>query len=98
MFGTVARLRPKPGAEQALLRMSEEWNRERRPQVKGVVGEYLFKSETHPGEYVMVAIFEDRESYRANAADPEQDRWYRRLREGLEADPEWDDGEVVQAF
>ena len=39
----------------------------------------------------------DRDAYRANASDPEQDRWYRRMREHLDADPEWTDGELVYA-
>ena len=50
-----------------------------------------------PDELILVAVFRDRESYRANADDPEQDKWYRQLREHLQADPEWTDGEVVFA-
>ena len=30
----------------------------------------------------------------ANAADPEQNTWYRRMREQLEEDPWWEDGEI----
>jgi quinol monooxygenase YgiN len=98
MFGTVAHMRPKPGSEQALLDFAKQWERERKPQVKGAVGGYLFRSEKNPGEYLMVAVFEDRGSYMANANDPEQDRWYRRMRELLVEDPTWEDGEVVGSF
>jgi hypothetical protein len=31
----------------------------------------------------------------ANANDPEQHQWYLKIRELLEADPEWEDGEFV---
>ena len=39
-----------------------------------------------------MAVFADERAYRRNAAAPEQDAWYRRLREALEADPVWEDG------
>jgi len=45
-----------------------------------------------------VAIFRDRESYRANADDPDQDAWYKRLCALLEADPEWEDGVILGGF
>lgn len=95
MFGTVARIRPKPGQEQALIAFSETWQRERGSKVPGFVHEYVFRSEQHPGDYLMVALFTDRESYMANANDPEQDRLYRQMRELLTEDPIWEDGEVV---
>jgi hypothetical protein len=42
-----------------------------------------------------VATFPAKAAYRANAADPEQDGWFRRMRELLIADPEWRDGRIV---
>jgi hypothetical protein len=50
------------------------------------------------GELIGVAIFKDKAAYTANAGDPEQDRWYRRVRELLVADPEWQDGEYIEAL
>jgi hypothetical protein len=93
-YGTIFRMRPKPGAEQQIVRLMEEWQRDRQPKVKGVVGGYLFKPDKRPGELVGVAVFQDRDSFMANANDPEQDAWYSRLREQLEADPEWEDGTI----
>ncbi len=95
MYGTVYRVQPKPGKEQDVIRMMEEWDRERRPKVKGVIGEYLYKLDK--GGMIGAVMFESKEAYFANAEDPEQDRWYRRFRELLEADPEWNDGEIVRA-
>ena len=97
-YGTVYHMRPKPGAEPHVVALLEEWERERKPKVQGAIGGYLFKPDNRPGQLIGVAIFRDHESYRANADDPEQDAWYRRLREHLEADPEWDDGIILGGF
>jgi quinol monooxygenase YgiN len=95
MFGTVAHIRPKAGQEEQFIAMMRQWETERQPQVEGARAAYLYKCEQHPGEYIMVAVFDDRESYFKNANDPAQDQWYRRLRELLESDPTWEDGEIV---
>lgn len=94
-FGSVFRMRARAGQEDAIVQMLRQWERERGPQVQGYVASYLFKSRAHPGELVGVAVFDSEESYRRNAEDPEQDRWYRQLRELLESDPEWNDGDVL---
>jgi len=95
MYGSIFRLRARPGQERALVEWVERWNRERRPKVEGFVTAYVYKSEKHPGEYINAVVFESREAYLKNADDPEQDRWYREMRALLESDPEWEDGEVI---
>jgi hypothetical protein len=47
----------------------------------------MLRPDRDPREVVLSALFESRDTYRKNADDPEQDRWYRGLREHLEADP-----------
>jgi quinol monooxygenase YgiN len=96
MYGTMARLRPKDGQREELRRLIGEWNRERRPTVRGARESYFLLPDTPSDEVVLFAVFDDQESYRANASDPAQDGWYRRLRECLADDPTWDDGEVVR--
>jgi quinol monooxygenase YgiN len=96
MFGTIARVMVQPGKEDEFLAIGEQWTREH-GSMKGQVAEYAFKAEGRPGEYWIIGIFRDRDTYTANAKDPETDRWYRRMRAVLEADPEWHDGEVVQS-
>ncbi len=98
MFGTISHLRPKSGKEEELLNYLREWDRVRRPQVKGALAGYLYRSEKNPGEWIMAVVFQDRDSYFANANDPEQDKWYRRLRDLLETDPTWEDGEIIGTF
>ena len=95
MFGTVAHVVVQPGKEQEFLAIGEQWTRER-GEATGETAEYVFQLEGRPREYLIVGIFADREAYYTNAKDPETDRWYRRMRATLEADPEWKDGEVIQ--
>ena len=72
------------------------WDKTRRPNVKGAEGGLLLKPDKGSGELVAVAIFSDKDSYHANAGDPGQHEWYLKLRALLEADPEWEDGEIVR--
>ena len=97
MYGTVAKMRLKPNHEEHVQALNDEFAAERGRRISGYVGSYVFRPDNNPGQLILVAIFSDRETYRANADDPEQDRWYRRMREHLDADPEWTDGEVVFA-
>lgn len=94
MFGTIARVTVQSGKEDEFLAIGEEWTRQR-GGTTGQVTEYVFKAEGRPREYFIVGIFRDRDTYYKNAADPETDRWYRRMRATIEADPEWNDGEVI---
>ncbi len=95
MYGTIAHMRPKAGHEQQIQDLLDQWNRERKPMVKGTRGGYVLRPDRDPREVVLMAVFENRDTYRANADDPEQDKWFRQLREHLEADPTWEDGEIT---
>jgi heme-degrading monooxygenase HmoA len=88
MYGTVARMKVKPGALESLKRMEE-----RHP--KGFIATYAYRMDSNPDELWLAVLFEDEASYRANANSPEQDHEYRDLRSHLREDPEWHDGEVV---
>ena len=96
MYGTVARMRIKPGQKQALLGIVGGWNRERRPKVKGAQTGYILFPDGDPNQAIMMAVFDDKDSYMANAADPNQDEWYPRFRKLLDVDPEWTDGEIQE--
>ena len=43
----------------------------------------------------MAVVFRDRESYESNAASPAQNEMYDQMRDLMESDPEWHDGEVI---
>lgn len=95
MYGTIFRMKVKPGKEEELVASFVKWEKERMPKVAGVVASVVLKSDRVPGEYLGVAVFKDRKSYTANAEDPEQDKWYRQIRQLLQSDPEWNDGKYV---
>lgn len=93
MYGTIAKLRVLPGHYAALKDLQAEWDRDRRPVTPGAGAAYYFSPDhAEEGVRYIVAIFDDRDAYRANADDPAQDEWYRRMRSHLAADPEWMDG------
>ncbi|MEX2446250.1 MAG: antibiotic biosynthesis monooxygenase [Dehalococcoidia bacterium] len=92
MYGTVARMRMKPGAGDQMRALMEEY--ERTP-IDGMVSTTVYRSDDDPDEVYLAVVFDSREAYRANAESPEQDERFRRMRELLEDDPEWHDGEVV---
>ena len=95
MYGTVFQIKVKPGQEQKIVEVFEEWGREREPKTQGSVVTLLLKPDNKSGEFVGVAVFKDKETYTTNANDPEQDNWYRKMRELIQADPVWNDGEFL---
>jgi hypothetical protein len=97
MFGTIYRMQPKVGLEDSIADYYRRWERERKPHVRGAIAGYVFKPTSRPGELMGVIVFDSPANYYGNADDPEQDRWYRQLRELLEADPEWTDGHILVA-
>lgn len=95
MYGTIALMRPKAGQEDAVKDLFEEWWTERRPKVKGAVANTLYRNKSNPAELIAAVVFDSEANYTANADDPEQDRWYRRLADLLEGEPRWIDGEII---
>ena len=91
MYGTVARMRAKPGTEAQLMALSDEFQE----QIPGLVNTYIYRSDSEPDTYWMTAVFTDQAAYRKNAESPEQDARYQQMRALLAADPEWHDGEIV---
>jgi quinol monooxygenase YgiN len=85
----------KPGMEHQLTQVSDQWWRERAPNVRGAVSSTVFKTDANPNEFIFIAIFDNKANYVANSNDPETDAWFQQLRACLEADPQWTDGEVV---
>jgi len=91
MYGTVARMKVKPGALQALKEMEE-----RKPS--GFIRSLVYQMDKDPNEILLVVLFRDKESYFANAESPAQHQEYLKVRAFLESDPEWSDGEVIYDF
>jgi quinol monooxygenase YgiN len=92
MYGTVAKMRLKPGAEPAMVALMDDYDSD---TVPGFVNTYAFRLDSEPDTYFMVAVFQDKASYQANADSPEQHQRYLQYRELLAAEPEWHDGEII---
>ena len=94
MYGTVARLKIKPGAEELLRQLARDVEADRIP---GFVFQHVYRMDAGPEEYILVVAFESKNDYVANANSPEQAARYRRYRDLLASDPEWHDGEIVDS-
>ena len=92
MYGTVARIRVKPGAEEALMAQFREYSTLRVP---GYQRTYAYRMDNNPAEFYLAIVFDSKESYRANAESPEQDKRYREMVALLDGEPEWHDGEIL---
>ncbi|HEV2027909.1 MAG TPA: antibiotic biosynthesis monooxygenase [Candidatus Dormibacteraeota bacterium] len=91
MYGTIAKLKLKPGTEEKLMQGMEGSDAGR----VGHVATYVFKSDADPNVHFVTTIFESKSAYKTFADSPEQDKRFREMRELLAADPEWHDGEVI---
>jgi heme-degrading monooxygenase HmoA len=92
MYGTVARLKVKPGAIEAVKRLGGE---QAGLGIKGYLGQYVYQMDDDPDELFLVVLFDSRENYRTNADSPEQDSRFQELMQYMAAEPEWHDGHVI---
>ena len=90
MYGTIARVKIDPAKLEDLKTVGR-----RMGVAPGQVARYVFRMDADPGELYLIAVFESREAYWANAESPEQNKRYQELRALMSADPEWHDGEIV---
>jgi quinol monooxygenase YgiN len=96
MYGTVARMKVKAGKMDEMVKRTADQVNTRRPN--GYLGEIIYKMDANPNEVMMAVFFADKASYQANANDPEMNKQYEGYRALLDADPEWNDGEVIHQF
>ena len=92
MYGSVARMKVKPGSEDAFLAFGENVAKNPPP---GLAFDIVYKLDNAEDEYLLVVGFTDKEAYIANSNSPEQQKAYEEYRALLSADPEWNDGEIV---
>lgn len=94
MYGTIARAKIDPTKIDELQAVGDRIGVGRAP---GEVAGYVFQMDADPGELFLVAVFESREAYWANAQSPEQHQRFLQLRAQLLEDPEWHDGAIISA-
>ena len=95
MYGTVARLRVKPGMDGKLLELLRDFET---AQVSGAVALYVYQMDTDPSIFYEAVVFESKATYIANSNSPEQHARYLKVLELLEGEPEWHDGAIVYAL
>jgi hypothetical protein len=104
MYGTVAYMRVAPDKLNAYEERMRTYirhpgalphqSRQVAGHPSGGIAAYNLKVDRDGCQRILIAIFDSRESYRANAESPEQDSDYRVMRADLVEDPIWHDGEV----
>ena len=94
MYGSVARWRVKEGKGQELEQLAEELMRERPPGSNTV---HVYRADADPREYWVASSWDSKEAYTTNSNTPQQDQRFRQLRDLMDSDPEWHDGEIVVA-
>jgi hypothetical protein len=92
MYGTVARMRVKAGAEAQIRQISTELGVGRAP---GEVAVLVYQLDRDSRDFILAVAFESKEVYVANANSPEQHARFMQLMQYLEGEPEWNDGEIV---
>ena len=94
MWGTIARMQVRPEVPDEYFK--GQFRALNADRMKGWQYTSLFKSDTNPHEWWMVAIFDTKENYQANAGTTAQHGMYMMMRACLDADPEWHDvGEII---
>ena len=91
LYGTIAKMKLKPGAEEKMMQSMEGSDAGR----EGHVATYVFKSDADPNVHFVTTVFENKAAYKKFADSPEQDKRFRQMSEMLAGEPEWNDGEVI---
>ena len=91
VYGTVARMTLKPGAEEKMMQLMEGSQAGR----EGHIATYVFKSDADPNVHFVSTVYESKSAYKKFADSPEQDKRFHQMRELLAADPDWHDGEII---
>ena len=90
MYGSIFNLKPKKGKKEALIDHLK--NDQDRPE--GGVAWYVLNPD-NDGDLVGIAIFKDKESYKANAERPEQHDNFMKMMDFLVEQPKWNDGNFI---
>lgn len=90
MYGTIARVKIDPTKVEELKALGDSMG-----TAPGQIARYVYQMDADPGELFLVAVFESKEAYWANARSPEQDKRFMQLRALLLEDPQWHDGAIV---
>ncbi len=94
MFGTIARMKVRPGMKSLFLGWARYSNWTLRV-MPGLIEASLYELDSDPYTVILVVVFESREAYFENANSAEQHAEYLSLMQFMIAEPEWNDGDVI---
>ncbi len=87
IFVIISIYRAKPGEEDAIIALHEDWQRKHGFKAKVYLSWELFRNTEAPREFIVITHFESEELARAMADDLNQDAWYFRLVSLIEEGP-----------
>ena len=87
LFVIVSIYRAKPGEEDAIIALHEDWQRKHGLQANVYLSWELLRNIEAPREFIVIAQFESEEQARAMGAYLDQDAWYFRLVSLIEEGP-----------
>lgn len=87
MYGTLMRATTAPEKRETVVAMMGEG-----ASAKGFRATYVLLPDDDERTVIAAVVFDDPETYSANAHAPATEEWYGRFRALLDADPEWTDG------
>ena len=79
VFVMVSTYRAKPGEEDAIIALHEDWQRKQGLKAKVYLSWELLRNTEAPSEFIVIAHFASEELARAMAKYLNQDAWYFRL-------------------
>ena len=89
MYGTIFNLNIKSGHHEALIKIFTEQD-----PPAGMVAWFVMNPDAQES-WIGVAVFEDKETYVANAESPQQHESFLKIMGHLESEPTWTDGTYV---
>lgn len=92
MYGTVAKMRVKPGMVE---KMRDLAGNDEVMRIPGLVSTTVYQMDSDPNSLIMAVVFTDKDAYVKNANSPEQNARYEEFAALLEGPPEWNDGQVI---
>jgi heme-degrading monooxygenase HmoA len=87
VYVIVSTYRAKPGEEDAIIALHEDWQRKQGNKAKVYLSWELLRNTEAPSEFIVIAYFESEELARAMEDDLNQDAWYLRLVSLIEEGP-----------
>ena len=88
MFVSISRYRARPGEDDAIVALHEDWQRRVPAAAPGFLSSELLRSAGDPQLFFDIVRFESEEAARAHSRDPEQRAWCRRLASLSEVEPD----------